>query len=103
MTKKEKQEINQLPYNYIPMSGWDYLGWSFVYALPIFGFFFVLVNSLRTSNLARRSHARSFIVAFIVSALFVAVAGAVIYFTMGEMLEEYYYIIMDIIMEMIPA
>ncbi len=81
MTKKEKQEYSELPFKYLPMGGWDYLGWSFVYSIPVFGIFFVIVNALRSSNIARRNHARSFLAGFLVIVLLLAIAGAVIYFT----------------------
>ena len=105
MTKKEKQEYSELPFKYLPMGGWDYLGWSFVYSIPVFGIFFVIVNALRSSNIARRNHARSYIAAFFVALLLIAIAGAITYFVVGpELLLAYYEEIMAMIMAMMqPA
>ena len=101
MTKKEKQEYSELPFKYLPMGGWDYLGWSFVYSIPVFGIFFIIVNSLRSSNIARRNHARSYIAAFFVALLLIAIAGAIAYFVLGEeLILAYYEYLMAIIMEM---
>ena len=95
MTKKEKQEYSELPFKYLPMSGWDYLGWSLAYATPIFGFFLVLINSFRSSNIARRNHARSYIVAFLVSAVVITVTLVIVFATMGDMIVEYIEALME--------
>ena len=101
MTKKEKQEYSELPFKYLPMGGWDYLGWSFVYSIPVFGIFFIIVNALRSSNIARRNHARSYIAAFLIAVLLIAIVGAILYFTGAfEFILAYIEQIKAMIMEM---
>lgn len=52
---------------YRPLNPWAYFGLSVLYALPIIGFIFLIVHSCNSSNLNRRSYARSFWCALIIA------------------------------------
>ncbi len=81
MSKKEREEISQLPEKYRPLGPWGYWGWTIIYSFPIVGFIFMIINSFRTSNIARRNHARSFFCTYVVILILVLVTVAILYFT----------------------
>lgn len=81
MSRKEKAEINELPEKYRPMGAWGYWAWSIIYSFPILGFIFVIVNSFRSNNVARRNHARSYLCAFLLVALLLVIAIVILHYT----------------------
>jgi hypothetical protein len=54
---------------------------SFTMAKPIVGLIFIIVNSLRSCNIARRNHARSFLCTYVLIILFVGITFLILYFT----------------------
>lgn len=60
MNRYEKDEIRSLPPKYRPMGAWEYFGYSILYAIPLIGFIMLIVFACSGSNIARRSHARSY-------------------------------------------
>ncbi len=81
MSRQERDEIRGLPDKYKPMGAWGYWAWSIIYSFPIVGFIFVIVNSLRNCNIARRNHARSFICTYILILIFIGITFLILYFT----------------------
>lgn len=73
MSKYEKQEIENLPYKYRPLSAWAYFGYQLLFAIPLVGFICLIVFACTDSNINRRSFARSYFCGVIIVAIVVAV------------------------------
>jgi len=48
------------PRQYNPLSAWEYFGLSILYAIPIVGLIFLIIHTFSSSNINRRSFARSY-------------------------------------------
>ena len=73
MTTNEKTEIALLPEKYRPLSAWGYWWLTILYLLPVIGTIFLIIHSVNSSNINRRSFARShFCVLILLAALIVA-------------------------------
>ncbi len=81
MSRIEKEEIRELPEKYRPMGAWGYWAWSIIYSFPVVGLIFMIVNSLRSGNIARRNHARSFFCTFFLVVIILGVTILVLYLT----------------------
>lgn len=70
-----KEEIEKLPSQYRPLSAWAYFGYNILFTIPIIGWIFLIVFAFDSSNINRRSYARSYfctaIIIIILQALFV--------------------------------
>ena len=76
MTENERNEINQLPDKYRPMTAWGYWGLTILYSIPILGTLCLIIHALDGSNINRRSFARSyFCTALLVVILIFAFGG----------------------------
>lgn len=51
---------NGVPSNMRLMGAWAYVGYGLLYSIPIVGFVFLIIHSCQSSNLNRRSYARSY-------------------------------------------
>ena len=67
MNAYEKNEIAQLPAQYRPIGAWGYFGLTILFAIPLLGFILQVVFALSSSNINRRSFARSFFCIYIVA------------------------------------
>lgn len=67
MTQYEKEEIGKLPEKYRPLTAWGYFGYSILFSLPLIGFICLIVFSFSSSNINRRSFARSYFCVMILS------------------------------------
>ena len=75
MSDNEKREIDQLPSKYRPLTAWAYFGYNILFSIPFVGFICLIVFACSSSNINRRSYARSFFCVFVVvGILFAAVA-----------------------------
>lgn len=100
MNRYEKDEIRSLPPKYRPMSAWGYFGYSILYAIPLIGFIMLIVFACSGSNIARRSHARSY---FCFMLLGLIIIGIFIGILIGTgMMEEIIQTIRDFISQMQP-
>ena len=79
MNDVEKHEISQLPDKYRPLSAWAYFGYSIVFNIPVIGFILLIVCAVDSSNVNRRSFARS----YFCGAFIVLILAAIIYFAAG--------------------
>ena len=76
MTEHERNEINQLPDKYRPMTAWGYWGLTILYSIPLIGTICLIVHALDGGNINRRSFARSyFCTALLVVILIFAFGG----------------------------
>ena len=68
-------------YNYYddkPISAWGYVGYSFLWAIPVLGWLLWLCAALFAKNPNKKNFARSYVCAFIVALLLVVVVAAVL-------------------------
>ena len=65
------------PEEYRPLSPWAYFGYSILFAIPIFGLIFNLILCFNDENINRRNYARSFWCAYLLVAIIVIAAFAV--------------------------
>lgn len=79
MTKREIEEINQLPEKYRPIGAWSYFWLTILFNIPVVGFVFLIVFSFSGGNVSRRSFARSYfcflIIVLIVLGIVIATGG----------------------------
>lgn len=87
MTDYEKEELKNLPSKYQPIGAWGYFGYSILFAIPIVGFIALIVCALSSSNINRRSFARSYFCVLIIIGVIVGVAVAL---GVGETLLEFF-------------
>lgn len=66
MNRYEKDEINQLPNKYRPLGAWGYFGYQILFSLPLIGFIALLVCAFSSTNINRRSFARSFFCIYVI-------------------------------------
>ncbi len=100
MNRYEKDEIRSLPPKYRPMGAWEYFGYSILYAIPLIGFIMLIVFACSGSNIARRSHARSY---FCFMLLGLIIIGIFIGILIGAgMMDEIIQTIRDFISQMQP-
>lgn len=63
-----------VPPEYQPMSPWGFFGWEIVYSIPIVGFIFLIINSIKKTNLSRRN----WTLHFWIPAMIAAVVGVIV-------------------------
>ena len=62
----DKKNYDDLPEEVRPISPWRYFGLSLLYSIPIIGFIFLMINSLRRGNNVNiRNYSRSYFCGFI--------------------------------------
>ena len=85
MTQYEKEEIGKLPEKYRPLTAWGYFGYSILFAIPLIDFICLIVFSFSSSNINRRSFARSY---FCVMVLALIVMLVVLFTGVGATIVE---------------
>lgn len=65
---------SNIPSQYKPISAWGYFGYNILFSIPIVGFILLIVFSLDSSNINRRSYARSFFIIYLLIALVILIA-----------------------------
>ena len=79
MTTLEKAEIKRLPAKYKPLTGWKYMWYSILFAIPVIGWIFLIACSVKDTNVNRRSFARSYFCAMLTALILAVVfAGALV-------------------------
>jgi len=73
MKNLEKEEIKNLPSQYRPMGAWSYFVYQILFAIPLIGFICLIVFSLDSTNIVRRSFARSYFCLFILIVIVIVV------------------------------
>lgn len=100
MNRYEKDEIRSLPPKYRPMGAWGYVGYTILYGIPLIGLIMLIVFACSGSNIARRSHARSY---FCFMLLGLIIIGIFIGILIGAgMMDEIIQTIRDFISQMQP-
>lgn len=57
---KKQITVDDLPEHLRPLSPWSYFGLQILYAVPIVGFIFLIIFSIKKSNINRRNFTRSY-------------------------------------------
>lgn len=79
-----------LPEQYKPLSAWAYWGLSILYAVPIVGFVFLIINSFNSSNINRRSFTRSYWINTIIAVTIIIILVAIVGFAgMADRISEF--------------
>ncbi len=87
MKKVEKEEIKNLPAKYKPLGAWAYFGYSILFMIPIVGFICLIVFACSSSNVVRRSYARSYFCGFLIVGLLIFIVLAIFGFNFAAILE----------------
>ena len=58
-----------LPAQYKPLGAWAYFGLTLLFAIPIVGFIFLIIFSVKKTNINRRNFARSFWIPIVIAAI----------------------------------
>ena len=77
MKKFEQEEIKSLPSKYRPIGAWGYFGYNILFSIPLIGFICLVIFACSSSNINRRSYARSFFCVWIVALVFFGILLAV--------------------------
>lgn len=84
--KQLKNIEKQLPVSYRPISGWGYFWRAVLYAIPVIGWLFLLINALGSKNRNGRYFARSYFCGLLI-AVIVAVVVLVLDLTIGGIIQ----------------
>ena len=89
MTSLEKAEIKRLPAKYKPMTGWKYMWYSILFAIPVIGWIFLIVCAVKDTNINRRGFARGYFCAMLLAVIVaVVVVGACVALIMTGVITE---------------
>ncbi len=91
MNRYEKDEISKLPSQYRPLGAWGYFWYTILFAIPVIGWIAWIVCACSSSNINRRSYARSFLCAVIlivVAALALVLLGGGLTEILAPLLEQ---------------
>ena len=84
-----------IPAEYKPISAWGYVGWNFVFGIPLVGFIVVIVFALGgTSNVNLKNYSRSILCAMLlvlILSLIGIIVAAVSGVALGTMIGASYY------------
>ena len=89
MNKYEREEISALPEKYKPMGAWGYWGWSFLFSIPLIGFIILIATAIGSTNINRRSYARSYFCGIFIAIVLVATIVALAIFVFPEIMEYF--------------
>ena len=60
---------SNIPREYKPISAWGYFGYNILFSIPLVGFISLIIFSFDSSNINRRSYARSFFIIYLLIAI----------------------------------
>lgn len=79
MKKREEIEYDRLDPRYKPVSAWGYLGYKILFAIPVIGWFFLIVFACSGKNFNRRSFARSYFCVLLIGIIFCGIAVLILW------------------------
>lgn len=62
-------DSSNIPREYRPISAWGYFGYNILFSIPLVGFICLIIFSFDSSNINRRSYARSFFIIYLIIAI----------------------------------
>lgn len=65
--------VDDLPEHLSPLSPWSYFGLQILYSIPIVGFIFLIIFSIKKSNINRRNFTRSYWCGLIIAGAILAI------------------------------
>lgn len=83
----EKQEIQNLPAKYQPLSCWTYFLLTLLYSIPVVGLVFLILHAISAGNINKRNFARSYFCVFVIA--FVVLLISVLSGAIGEFLQNF--------------
>lgn len=98
MNKYEREEIATLPEQYKPMGAWGYWGWSFLFAIPVIGLIILIATAIGSTNVNRRSYARSYFCGLLIALVLIAIVVVLAIFVFPELISAYLEALLEIIM-----
>lgn len=84
----EREEINNLPIKYQPLSPMGNIGYHLLFALPLVGFICMLIFSFSDDNINRRNLARSFLILWLVGVAFAVIIFIIVIVALGGALSN---------------
>ena len=73
---------DNIPNEYKPLSPWAYVGYNFLFSIPIAGFIMMIIFAFDSSNINRRNYARSFFCAMLIG-IIVSIIILILVFVLG--------------------
>ena len=58
--------MNNISYEYKPISMWGYFGYQLLYSIPLIGFIILIINAIGHPNINVRNYSRSFFCGLII-------------------------------------
>lgn len=91
MNEQERREIQYLPPKYRPLGAWGYFGYTILFCIPLIGFICLIAFACSSSNINRRSFARSYfcwliiglIIGAVIAVLIIVAGGSILGFIQG--------------------
>lgn len=62
-------DSSNIPREYKPISAWGYFGYNILFSIPLVGLICLIIFSFDSSNINRRSYARSFFIIYLIIAI----------------------------------
>ena len=59
--------MNNISYEYKPISMWGYFGYQLLYSIPLIGFIILIINAISHPNINVRNYSRSFFCGLIIA------------------------------------
>lgn len=77
----EPNQNMNIPLNYKPISAWGYIGYNFLFAIPLVGLILMIVFACSNENINRRNYARSYLILMLL-----VIALAIVFTSIGVLL-----------------
>lgn len=82
--------MNNIPYEYKPIGAWGYIGYNLLFAIPLVGFIMMFVFGFGgTGNVNVRNYARSFLLGYLISIIFIILWFVLIVGILGVTASEF--------------
>ncbi len=84
MKAKEKRIIYKMPPKWRPLGAWAILGYNILFMLPVIGLICIIIFSISSGNISRRSLARSYLLVFLISVILIGATALILYFALPQ-------------------
>lgn len=84
MKAKEKRIIYKMPPKWRPLGAWAVIGYNILFMLPVIGLICIIIFSISSGNICRRSMARAYLLVTIIAAVLIGGTVLVLYFAFPE-------------------
>ena len=66
-----------IPEQYRPISAWGYVGYTFLFSIPLVGFILMIVFAVSNDNINRRNYARSYFCILLIAVIICVILALV--------------------------